>query len=239
MSQHLVQPTRIIRPARAIRTVIVCLPERATPGFLPELATAALAVRGVEADGVIPHFVTSARRHRGRLVDYWQHHTSGGPIRLLDLYTMRQNATLAAAAQWRMWQHVVTGTRPAMPFWHFVDRHTENPQRYPLVKARGDYRAQPRIIAMAAFNALPHRPYPLPTADLEAFQAGYPTYTRLAWLAAVPAQGLAIADDTDDDGWLTTASERLADQLEYLRAANGRLARLGERSQLVAMASPA
>lgn len=238
MSQHLTQPTKIIRPARAIRTVIVCLPEQATPGFLPELATAILAVRGVEADGVIPHFLTSARRHRDRLVDHWQHRTSGGPIRLLDLYTMRQNATLAAGAQWRMWEHVVTGTRPAMPFWHFADRHAEDPRRYPLAKAQGDYRSQPRVIAMAAFNALPHRPYPLPTADLEAFQAGYPTYTRLAWLAAVPAQGLA-ADDDPHGGWLTTTSERLADQLEYLHAANGQIARLGERSQLVAMATPA
>ena len=71
---------------------------------------------------------------------------------------------------------------------------------------------------------------------LEAFQTGHATYTRLAWLAAVPAHGLAIADDTGD-GWLTTRTERLADQLEYLHAANAALARLGERAQLVAMAA--
>lgn len=237
MSQ-LVVSTKPERPVRAIRTVIVCLPEQAKPGFLPELATCALATRGVTADGAIPHFLASTRRHRNRLVDCWQQRTSGGPIRLLDLYTMRQSAMLAAAAQWVMWQHVVSGTRPAQPFWHFADRHADNPQHYPLVRAQQEYRSQPRIIAMAAYNALPNRPYPLPTSDLEAFQAGYPTYTRLAWLAAVPAHGLAVADDTDE-GWLTTRTERLADQLDYLHAANGQLARLGERAQLVAMATPA
>jgi hypothetical protein len=220
-----------------MRTVVVCLPEQTQPGFLPELATCALAVRGVKADGVVPHFLTTTRRHRNRLVDCWQQRTSGGPIRLLDLYTMRQTAMLAATAQWTMWQHVVGGTHPAQPFWHFADRHTDNPRRYPLARAQNDYRAQPRILAMAAYNACPNRPYPLPTADLEAFQAGQSTYARLAWLAAVPAHGLAVADDPDG-GWLTTKTERLADQLEYLHAANAWLARLGERAQLVAMATP-
>lgn len=232
----LTPPTKITHQTRSVRTVIVCLPEQAKPGFLPELATCALATRGVTADGAIPHFLTTTRRHRNLLVDCWQQRTSGGPVRLLDLYTMRQTAMLAAAAQWLMWQHVVAGTRPAQPFWHFADRHVDSPQRYPLVRAQQEYRAQPRIIAMAAYNALPNRPYPLPTADLEAFQAGYAAYTRLAWLAAVPAHGLAIADDTGD-GWLTPRTEHLADQLEYLHAANGRLARLGEHAQLVAMAT--
>jgi len=87
---------------------------------------------------------------------------------------------------------------------------------------------------MTAYNALPHRPLELPTCAVEAFQAGYHTYLNLAWLAAVPADGLA----PEHGGWLTTGSERLADQLAYLSAANANLSGLDPDTHLVAVASP-
>src|SRR5205823_4957974 len=92
-----------------------------------------------------------------------------------------------------------TGSSPApapgQPFWWFADKHHADPDRYPLPRARADYTAQPRILAMTACNALPHRTCELPTASLEAFQAGYRTYLNLAWLAAVPGDGIATAAD--------------------------------------------
>ncbi len=236
-------PTRSSRPSNsgtrsacAARTVVVCLPPDTEPRLLPELATAKLHMRGLTANGVIPHFATRTRR-ASKLIDRWHGVTSGGPIRLLDLDRMRHNAAAAAAAQWLLWHHVAAGTKPAQPFWWFADKHAMDP-RYPADKAKADYLAQPRILAMATHNAMPQRLVELPTSALEAFQAGYGTYTNLAWLAAVPADGLAPADG-EHGGWLTARSERLTDQLAYLHAANAHLSGLHRNVQLVAMATPA
>jgi hypothetical protein len=220
-----------------MRTVVVCLPPHTEPRFLPELATTTLAMQGLTAGGVMPHFATRTRR-ASKLIDRWHGFTCGGPIRLLDLDRMRRNAAAAAAAYWLLWQRVVADTKPAQPFWSFADKHTTDPNRYPLQRATADYLAQPRILAMTAFNALPHRPVELPTSALEAFQSGHGTYLNLAWLAAVPADGLAPADG-EHGGWLTARSERLADQLAYLSAANTYLTKLHPDVSLVAVAIPA
>jgi len=216
------------------RTVVVCLPPHTEPRLLSELATTTLATRGLTAHGVTPHFVASTRR-ASKLIDRWQDLTSGGPITLLNLTATRRNAAAAAAAQWLLWRQVVAGTRPAQPFWAFADRHRADPRRYPLTRAQAEYAAQPRVLAMSVYNALPQRLCELPTAALEAFQAGYGTYCSLAWLAAVPADGLAPADG-EHGGWLAATSERVADQLAYLQAANAHLGRLHPQVLLVAVA---
>jgi hypothetical protein len=233
-TRHSHQPARL---GHTVRTVVVCLPPHTEPRLLPELATTKLRMRGLTTGGVLPHFVTRTRR-ASKLIDRWNAITSGGPIRLLDLDCMRRNAAAAAAAQWLLWQRVVAGTKPAQPFWFFADKHAADPRRYPVQRAKADYLAQPRILAMTAFNALPHRLVELPTPALEALQAGYGTYINLAWLAAVPADGLAPADG-EHGGWLTARSERLADQLAYLTAANTHLANLHPDVPLVAVAIPA
>ncbi len=220
-------------PTRTVGTAVVCLPEATAPASLAAQAAATLASRGLRASGVLPHFLT--RTHRtGILVDRWNGLTSGGPIRLLDLDGMRARAAAGAAAEWLLWQQVVAGTRPAQPFWAFVDRHHADPRRYPLDRSQADYLAQPRVLAMTAYNAVPGRPSPLPTGHLEAFQAGYGAYVNLAWLAAVPGDGFA----PQQGGWLTTRSQRLADLLDYLAMANNHLAQLPRSSHLVAVASP-
>ncbi len=219
-------------PVRHVRTVVVGLPAGAPARLLPELASSKLSMRGLTSGGVLPHFVARTRRS-SKLVDRWQGLTSGGPIGLLDLDGMRRNAAAAAAAQWLLWQQVVDGTRPAQPFWFFADKHHAEPSRYPLTKAQAEYNAQPRVLALAAYNAMPYRPVELPTSALEAFQAGYGTYTNLAWLSAVPADGLAPAFGAR---WFTTTSERLADQLAYLKTANDHLMSLHPTVQLVAVA---
>jgi hypothetical protein len=232
---------RFTRRAREVRTVIVCLPANIVPGSLPEAAARELAVRGVDTDGVVQHFLAGIRSPRIRLADCWEDRTSGGPLRLLDLTRMRDIAQCAAAVQWLGWQAVVEGTRPARPFWHFTDRHQANPRRYTMDQAWDDYLSQERVIKMTAFNAMPNHTYPLPVEDLELFQAGYDTYVRAAWLAAVPANGMAIADTTLGDAekhWLTPRSERLADQLEYLRDANRHLDQCDGKTQLIAMGTP-
>ncbi|GAA4262775.1 hypothetical protein GCM10022255_101320 [Dactylosporangium darangshiense] len=225
---------RLHLPTRTVGTAVVCLPARTPPAALAAQATATLAARGLATNGVLPHFHTHTRR-TGKLVDRWNGLTSGGPINLLDLDSMRTRAAAGAAAEWLLWQQVVAGTRPAQPLWAFADRSAADPHRYPLAKAHADYLSQPRVLAMGAHNAIPGQSWPLPTSALEAFQAGYGTYVNLAWLAAVPGDGLA----PHAGGWLTTRSQRLADLLDYLATANTHLARLPRDAHLVAVASPA
>ena len=227
-------PAAPTRHHRQVRTVVVALPPEADPRRLPELAATRLRLRGMTTQGVIPHFVARTRR-TSKLIDHWHGLTSGGPIRLLDLDRMRRNAAAVAAAQWQLWQQVVAGTKPAQPFWYFADRHHGDPHRYRLDRVQADYLAQPRVVAMNVYNALPHRVCDLPTAALEALQAGYGSYVNLAWLAAVPADALAVGHG---GGWLTARSERLADQLAYLQAANAHVDGLNPNLQLAAMAIP-
>jgi hypothetical protein len=215
-----------------VHTVVVGLPPDTEPRLLPEAATATLARRGITANGARPHFVARTRR-LSKLIDLRDGMSSGGPIRLLNLDAMRRRAVAAAAAQWCLWQHITDGTRPAQPLWSFTDRHRSDPDKYPFDRVQADYLAQPRVLAMNTYNALPHRICELPTQELEAFQAGYGTYVNLAWLAAVPADGLAPASG---DGYLTATNNRLADQITYLHVANEYLDGLHPATQLAAMA---
>ncbi|WP_432830874.1 hypothetical protein [Dactylosporangium sp. CA-092794] len=221
-------------PTRSMGIAVVCLPADTPAAALAAKATATLAARGLSSSGVLPHFHTHTRR-TGKLVDRWNGLTAGGPIKLLDLDGMRTRAAAGAAAEWLLWQQVVARLRPAQPFWSFLDRHRADEHRYPLPRAQADYLAQPQILAMTAHNAIPGQPCPLPTRHLEAFQAGYGTYVNLAWLAAVPGDGLA----PEHGGWLTARSQRLFDALDYLGIANGHLAQLPPGAHLVAVASPA
>jgi hypothetical protein len=227
------QQQRMHLPTRIVRTTIVCLPAHLDVADLRDRASIALAAHGLACAGVLPHFATRTRRG-GNLVDAWRGRTCGGPVKLLDLDAMRRAALSTAAAEWLLWQQVVAGTKPANPYWWYADKHAADPDRYPFLTAQADYRAQPRILAMTAYNALPHPRQPLSTASVEALQAGYTTYLSLAWLAAVPGDALA----PEHGGWLSTRSRRLADQLAYLTAANAHLAGLHPDTRLLAVACP-
>ncbi|MEU4428864.1 hypothetical protein AB0F81_50340 [Actinoplanes sp. NPDC024001] len=210
--------------------VVVC--PAADAASLPDRALNAVTAHGEPADGLVPHFLTRTRWSR-KVINYRYGRAVGAPIRLLSLDAMRSAAAAAAGAQWRLWQQVVAGTRPAAPFWCYAERHRADPDRHPLHRMQAEYRAQPRILAMTAYNALPGKPCPLPTAALEQLQNGYLTHVNVAWLAAVPAAGLVTADGD----YLTAASQRLADRLAYLDAANAHLAALTGDTVLVAVAA--
>ena len=229
--------TTAVRPDQSRMSgtrTIVCLSPDLKPAWLPQLATAKLRTLGFGVTGPVPYFPARTRR-AGKLIDRCNGLTSGGPIGLLDLTAMRQQAQAAAAAQWWLWRQVVADTKPADPFWHFVDRHRADPRRYPLTQAKAEYLAQPRVLVMTIHNARPDTRIPLPTAALESFQAGYTAHLSMAMLAAVPADGVATTYGAYG-GWLTCASERLTDQLAYLQAANAHIDGLGTNVQLIAMA---
>lgn len=230
------------------RVVVVCLP--------PDTATADLAAHARDALAVSPfapgtpstlwnpavHFAVR-RRLRGRwLVGLRGRVAAGGPIRLLDLTRMRLAARAGAWHRWQVWHRVVSGTPRATPWWVYAARHRTAPDQYPLVRARQDYAGQPRIHAMRVHNLLishPHPPVPdaecvyLPTADLEAFQAGAHVYAHAAYLDAVAPHGLLTVDRTP----LRPASDQLADRLTYLHAACAHLTALTSHHRVLALAA--
>src|SRR5436305_3211842 len=122
----------------SIHTVLVCLPAAPEPRHAAQAAITHLALRGITADGVMPHF--TPRRTGGlrgmlrtrQLLDMWQDTTAGGPLRLLDLTSMRLRARAQAATQWLIWHHAVAGTKPAQPFLALAQRHHDDPPRHPL-----------------------------------------------------------------------------------------------------------
>ncbi|MEU5961947.1 hypothetical protein ABZ777_12160 [Micromonospora parva] len=213
-----------------VRTIVVCLPTNATPQSMPDLAATRLFAQQLRPAGPVGHF---AARHRltRQLLHRYQGYAAGGPVRLLDLAGMRARAATSAVWLWHRWRDVVNGTRDAQPFSVFVDRHRDDPARWPLSRAQQAYLAQPRVLAMTTYNAA-YRQQPIPIADIEALQAGLNSYRTLAALAAVPGDALAA-----DANWLTPRSGRLTDQLDYLHAANDHVDRLRPNEQLVAMAA--
>lgn len=213
--------------------VIVCLPKATPTDQLATTATTRLGSTPLTSTGPARHFPISTRLRRGSLVQPWHHTAAGGPIRLLDLDTMRTAARNAYWQRWHIWQRVVDGTRPAQPYWHFADRHRAEPTKYGLDKAQQHYLAQPRVAAMRTYNALPNKIMVVPTSHLEAFQTGAHAYAHLGLLSAVPADGVL----TLDGHYLAHTSGRLADQLSYLDSAQRHLSTLGSRDHLVALAT--
>jgi hypothetical protein len=210
---------------------IVCLPPGTPTDQLPATAVGRLAATRLTSVGIAGHFIARRRRHRGRLLQPSKHTAAGGPVHLLDLGAMRAAARTAYWHRWMIWNQVVAGTRPAQPYWIFLDRHRASPHSYPLDKAQRDYLAQPRIATMLTYNALPNKMTELPTSHLEAFQTGAHGYAHYGWLTAVPGDGLLCLDGS----YLSNTRNQLAARLAYLADANQRLTTLQRRDVLVAL----
>jgi hypothetical protein len=100
---------------------------------------------------------------------------------------------MAASNQWRLWQAVVSGTPAARPWWQYLRRHQEDPERWPVDRAWREYLDQPRCQAMEIFNATVHPGGQLPAGQVEAFQAGHDAYTGWGCLR-VPGDAFVDAD---------------------------------------------
>src|SRR5262249_47697692 len=111
--------------------VTVCLPKATATDQLAATAIARLdAATPLAHTGLAGHFPVATRRQRGSLVQPWHNIAAGGPVRLLGLDAMRANARNASWYRWHIWHQVVEGTRPAQPYWQFLDRHRDNPRTY-------------------------------------------------------------------------------------------------------------
>lgn len=218
-----------------VRIVTVCLPATVSAGQLATSATTAVSntINGADRPSPVGHFLTTVSLRAGRLLQKCGNTTAGGPIRLLDLTAMVEEGRKAYWHRHRVWQQVVRGTKPASPFWVFLDKHRDDPVKYPVSKAQRHYLSQPRVLAMNTYNLLAKRVMDLPTSHLEALQAGdIDHYTQLGGLTAVPANGLI----TVGGHYLAPASDRMADLQTYLQQAHQALGRLSHKDQLVAVA---
>lgn len=218
------------RSATPTRTVVVSLPAGTPTNDLLADAASRLARVALTCAGGVPHFLALSGRSR-QLLDRWNGLTSGGAVARLDLAGMRHRAALAASTQWQWWRYVTASTPAARTLAELSDRAEQDPDRYPPHRVLREFAGQPRVLAMRTHNALPGQPWPLPPADLEAFQAGLQTYRSLAWLSAVPGDGFAGVDGP----LLQPDSGRLDDRVAYLHAANADLDRLDRAAALVAV----
>ncbi|GIF69357.1 hypothetical protein Ais01nite_73920 [Asanoa ishikariensis] len=210
---------------------IVCLAQDTATDQLASTAASRLASTTLTSLGSAGHFIAKTRWHRGSLLQPWKDTAAGGPVRLLDLDAMRVAAHRVYWYRWHIWNQVVAGTRPALPYWTFLDRHCDAPSKYPLAKAQRQYLAQPRIATMLTYNALPNRLMALPTSHLEAFQAGVHGYAHYGWLGAVPGNSFLCLDGTH----LVAVSDQYATEVAYLADANHRITALHSRDALVAL----
>ncbi|WBB52415.1 hypothetical protein [Verrucosispora sp. WMMD573] len=213
-------------------TIVVTVDPDITTDALTDSAADRVHTQGhLRPTGPVGRF-PARRRLTRKLVHRSRGHAAGGPIRLLDLRLMRSRAAEYAAWQRQQWHATVSGTRDAQPWWVFLDRHRADPAAWPISRAQQAYLAQPRVLAMTAYNAA-YRQHPIPATGLESLQAGLSTYCTAAALAAVPGDATATATGM----WLTTRSGRLSDRLANLHAANDYIDQLPSRTPLVAIAA--
>jgi hypothetical protein len=166
-------------------------------------------------------------RHRGAV-----RAVAGGPVSRLDLVRATALARDVAAARWWTWQrHVGATTPPAKPWEHFRTEHDRNPARLSLDEAERRFNAQPRVLAMLAYNSYPFNPHHLRIDELAGYQAGLTVYVALHWQR--PLVGDALVTPTGV--LLRPRSPSVADNLHYLAAATQVVHALTGSDHLVAV----
>jgi hypothetical protein len=216
-----------------IDVLTVCLPKAVPVAHLATAASATLAAHGITDAGPAGHFLTATRRRTSQLLQPWNGTAAGGPVKLLDLTRMRNEAHQLFWHRWQLWNQIVSGSPVAKPWWSFYDRHLASPDKYTRDHAVQGFLNQPRITRMRTYNAHPGRLMELPIADLDAFESGPQAYATYGWLSAVPSSGLF----TLDGKLLRSTSSRHPDQLTYLQQANERITALTSTDLLVAIAT--
>jgi hypothetical protein len=116
------------------------------------------------------------------------------------------------------------------PWWHFYDRYAADPDTT-WEHAWQAFAASRGWRGCSPTTPTPGRLTELPTAHLDAFDAGPHAYCVYGWLLAVPAATMLTADGRS----LRPISLRYADELDYLRSANEHLNALADAGVLVAV----
>jgi hypothetical protein len=229
-------------PDSSTRTVIVALPEGVSADWLriaeilswkAHLASvpyAAFLVRRGRLLGWISrwftrHLLDAERRHGGVV------RAAGGRLSRLDLPRLAASARDEASARWWAWHdHVASKTPVARPWEDFLAECHKNPDKLSEAGARIRFEAQPRVLAMLAYNSYPAAPHLFDPYRLDEYQGGEAVYVALYWQHAITGDALV----TPDGRLLEPASERIADRLRYLAEATRVVHALKPHQHLVA-----
>ncbi|GAA1619329.1 hypothetical protein [Actinoplanes couchii] len=167
---------------------------------------------------------------------------AGGRRSRLDATTAIKAANAAALTRWNMWQLVVRGTAPARP-WAEMLTHAEQtaraakrgrsgkPVTVDVAQLRRRFEAQPRVLAIMAYNTHPRAQVVLDLDELDAYQAGQTTYAALHWRRA------AFGDMVVTCGrrLIEPRSASLADRLRFYAEAGSYLDSLPKHHQVMAV----
>ncbi len=228
-----VRPT--VTPAPTVETMVICLPD----GLPAEALTSHQLDTHFGVTGTLTPLFWAVPQLR-----LWQRQQmiglrkgrpapcAGGPVRLLDLAGMRHAAAVGAGIRYQMWQRVVHGTPPAIPWPVFETRHITDPDRYPLDTAIADFHAQPRVHAMRLHAAATPGSGQPGVGELEMYQAGQVAYQHYRAASAVVGDAMLTADGRK----LAPASDSLAARISYLEQALAHLDTVGPGQRLLAVA---
>lgn len=159
-------------------------------------------------------------------------HSAGGRVSRLDLGQLATKARNDAGTRWWAWNNHIARTTPNARTWEdFLAEHERDPKKLPLDEAHRRFEAQPRVLAMLAFNSYPAAPHSLDPDELSAFQAGEAVYVALHWHHAVVGDAMV----TPDGILLKPATTALADRLRYLADAARVIASLAPDQHVVAV----
>jgi hypothetical protein len=148
----------------------------------------------------------------------------------LDLRAAAATAHEAATARWRAWNaHIGGSTRRARPWEDYLPGHQSQPQPLSYAEARRRFDAQPRVLAMLAYNSYPRAPHNFEPDELADYQAGESVYVALHGPGELAGGGLI----TPDERFLHPSSPAVADRLRYLADASRVLRALSSRDQLI------
>jgi hypothetical protein len=164
-------------------------------------------------------------------------HAAGGRLSRIDLHTLATSARDQATARWRTWHaYIARTTPPALPWEEFLATERRDPKRkVTLQEARARFEAQPRVLAMLAYNSYPAAPYQWDLDELAALQAGEAVYVALHWQQAITGDAVV----TPEGRLIEPASPSLADQLRYLSEATRVIHSLNRSQHLIAVKAAA
>lgn len=205
------------------------------PAFVPH------PVLPVRTGGLpVPLRHLAGTRPRHGLLDVVRHdrvaRTAGGQIRRLDLHAHATGARIDAARRWWTWHELIARSTPAgKPWEHFLGEHLADPAKCSRPEARRRFQAQPRVLAMLAYNSYPAAAHHLDPLHLAEYQAGEAVYVALHWQHSLTGDALV-----DRSGrLLRPETPTIADRLRYLADASRIVNQLGPHDWLTVVRAAA
>lgn len=229
--------------ASSTRTVIVALPE----GTRADWLTITQILTWLKLPASVPHHAYLVRRSglfawiacwfATALIEPVRHagtiqRAAGGRRSRLDLHRQASAARDLAVHHWWTWnQHIARTTKPARTWQEYLQDVANPAKKLTEQDARAQFEAQPRVMAMLAYNSYPAAVHHFEVDRLDEYQAGEAVYVALHWQHVLTGDAFV----TPQGQLLEPASPAIADRLRYLGEATRIVHTLSPRQHLVAV----